>query len=127
MRAYQRQLTLDTGGGAYRVQSYEAGKIIVNGETITHSLIVAAEKLLPWQPQTLSELNATHLQPIFALTPELVLVGTGVAQHFLEMDLLAEFHSKHIGIEIMNTGAACRTYNVLAAEGRKVVAALLLS
>lgn len=120
------QLTLDTGDGTYQINSYEPGKIIINRETITHSLIVSADKLLPWQPQALSELSLEQLQPIFDLQPEIVLLGTGIAQQFLNAELLSAFYSKNIGIETMNTGAACRTYNVLLAEGRRVVAAMLL-
>jgi len=121
------QLTLDTGGGTYQIRSYEPGKVQINDEIITENAIVSPEKLLmPWQPLALAELQLPHLQPIFDLKPEIVLLGTGVIQHFLDIKLLAEFYSRNIGIEIMNTGAACRTYNVLMAEGRKVVAALFL-
>lgn len=120
------QLTLDTGNGAYQIRSYETGKVIINAEIITHNVIVSAEKLLPWQPQAITELTLVHLQPIFELTPEIVLVGTGIQQQFITMELLSAFYSKKIGVEVMNTGAACRTYNVLMAESRKVVAALFL-
>ena len=121
------QLTLDTGNGAYQIRSYELGKVLVNDELITTNCIISPEKLITlWQPTSFAELQLAHLQAIFELTPAIVLLGTGAEQRFLSAELLSVFYTRKIGIEVMNTAAACRTYNVLMAEQRKVVAALFL-
>jgi len=122
------QLTLDTALGSYYIRSYEPGKIIINNEPpITNSIIVTAKQLInPWQPRLVSELTAEHLVKIFELDPEVVLLGTGKQLTFPVQGLLEQFYQNKIGIEVMNTAAACRTYNVLMSEGRRVIAALLL-
>ena len=67
----------------------------------------------------------THLEALLALEPEVVLLGTGARQVFLPPRQLAPFYRKAVGVELMTTDAACRTFNVLAAEERRVVAGLL--
>lgn len=121
------QLTLDTPGGTYYIRSYEPGKIIINDETIISNVIVSPEQLInPWKIPNFNGLTQKELDTIFALTPEIVLLGTGAQQLFPHIELLSAFYIKKIGLEAMNTAAACRTYNVLMSEGRKVVAALFL-
>jgi uncharacterized protein len=73
----------------------------------------------------MDELDERRLEPVFALRPEVVLLGTGARQVFPSPELLMCFHRRGIGIEVMATAAACRTFNVLVSERRKVVAALL--
>jgi len=85
------------------------------------------QRIIPdWRPQMLAELRAQDLAEVLALEPEVVLLGTGQTLRFPSPELFSAFHSTAIGIEVMDTGAACRTYNILAVEGRQVVAALLL-
>lgn len=121
------ELNLDTGKGQYHIRAYEVGFIQINDEKIDHSIIVTPNKLInPWSPQSLSELNATHFLPLFDLQPSIVLLGTGSHFAFPDPALLTDFYSQKIGIEIMTTAAACRTYMLLMAEGRKVAAALLI-
>ena len=81
--------------------------------------------LTDWPPQALDQLREAHFEPILALQPELVLLGTGTRQGFVPPPLLKCFYAAGIGIEMMTTDAACRTFNLLAAEDREVVAALL--
>ncbi len=121
------QLTLDTGSGTYYIRSYEPGKLMIGEQAITSNVIVTPETLITnWQVADMTTLQPEHLQAVFELKPALVLLGTGAEQQFLKPALMALFYNKKIGIEVMNTAAACRTYNVLMAEGRKVVAALFL-
>lgn len=121
------ELNLDTGEGQYHIRGYGDGFIQINDEKVDHSIIITANKLInPWPPQSLTELNATHFLLLFDLNPEIVLLGTGRHLAFPNPALLADFYEKKIGIEVMNTAAACRTYAVLMAEGRKVAAALLI-
>lgn len=111
----------------YIIHSYAPGEIRVNDTTYRHSIIVAPQQLITdWPPQYINDITAEHLHSIVTLNPEVVLVGTGPEQRFLDPSLFVEFMTKHIGFEMMNTGAACRTFDLLAAEGRRVVAALLL-
>ena len=121
------ELNLDTGEGQYHIRGYGTGFIQINDEKVDHSVIVTPNKLIdPWPPQSLTELNATHFLLLFDLKPEIVLLGTGPRLSFPDPALLSDFYAKKIGIEVMDTAAACRTYAVLMAEGRKVAAALLI-
>lgn len=121
------ELNLDTGEGQYHIRGYGAGFIQINDQKIEHSVIVTPNKLIdPWPPQSLAELNAAHFLLIFDLNPSVVLLGSGSQLTFPDAALLADFYAKKIGIEVMDTAAACRTYAVLMAEGRKVAAALFI-
>lgn len=121
------QFNLDSNIGKYQVTSYEPGKVIINKQIYTRSLIITAEQLMTdWGPQTFSELTADHLKSVLNLAPHIVILGTGEKQHFLAQELALLFLQQGIGIEVMNTDAACRTYNVLMSEGRNVVAGLIL-
>lgn len=120
-------LTEDKGIGDYHIRAYEAGAITVNEITYRKSLIVSPFRLIvDWPPQSLNELNEAHLQAILDLTPKIVIIGTG--RHFAlpPTEKLAAFYEGRIGVECMDTGAACRTYTALMSEGRHVVAALLI-
>ena len=111
--------TLDTSPSHYQIRSYERGKIVVNEETITQNLIISANKLIyPW--------DENNLEPILELKPVIVLLGTGETFKILTPSFLSCFYKNNIGVEVMNTSAASRTFNVLAAEGRNVVAGLIL-
>lgn len=121
------ELNQDTGEGHYHIRGYGVDFIQINDEKIDHSIIVTPYKLInPWPPQSLIELNAIHFLPLFDLQPTIVLLGTGSRFCFPETKLLADFYAKKIGIEVMTTAAACRTYAILMSEGRKVAAALLI-
>ena len=78
------------------------------------------------RPQTLDELSEADLDAVFALQPEIVVLGSGARQRFPDTRLLAVILARGIGCEVMDTGAACRTYNVLVSESRRAVAALFL-
>ena len=91
------------------------------------SCLVTAERLITdWPPATFDALAPAHLEAIFALIPELVLLGTGPTQRFAPAEVRSEFARRRIGLEVMQLGAACRTFNVLVQEERKVLAALFL-
>jgi uncharacterized protein len=94
---------------------------------VTESLILTERQVITdWEPNQLAELTAAHLEEVLSLDPELVLLGTGARQQFPAMEILTIFHRAQIGIEVMDTAAACRTFNILVAEGRHVVAALMM-
>ena len=121
------RLTDDRTGGALLVRSYAPGEVRVGDTVLQRSCLISAERLVEnWRPQTLDDLTAADLEPVFALQPEIVVLGTGARQRFPDPQLLAAIMTRGIGCEVMDTGAACRTYNVLVSEARRAVAALLL-
>ncbi|CAN5340884.1 Mth938-like domain-containing protein [soil metagenome] len=121
------QFTLDMGDGANFIRAYEAGKITVNDTIYQTSLIVTPETIISsWPPHSLQELVIADLEMIKTLAPEVVLLGTGTILHFPPQELLLTLTQSGIGVEVMTTAAACRTYNVLMAERRKVVAGLII-
>jgi uncharacterized protein len=121
------RLTDDSSGGAFLVHSYAPGEVRV-GDTVLHrSCLISAERLIDnWRPQSLDELREEDLDAVFALQPEIVVLGSGARQRFPDTRLLAAILSRGIGCEVMDSGAACRTYNVLVSESRRAVAALFL-
>ncbi len=104
---------------------YGPGFVLVNDERHESSLIVMPEHLQPWDARDFSSLEAAHFGPIVALKPEVVLLGTGDKLRFPHPALTRAFAEARIGLEVMDLQAACRTYNILMAEERKVAAALL--
>ena len=98
----------------------------VNGVEYRHSVIVPWQgPVVSWSVDSLAGLSALHFTLLAELAPELVIFGSGSRLRFVQPALLRALIDKKIGIETMDTAAACRTYNVLLAEGRSVVAALL--
>jgi len=79
-----------------------------------------------WQAQTFEQLAAEHFELLLPFQPEIVLLGTGITLRFPCPSITKKLISLKIGVEVMDTSAACRTYNILMAEGRNVVAALLI-
>ena len=79
-----------------------------------------------WTPVNTDDLTADHFEELIEFEPEVVILGTGEHLHFPHPSVTAELLTQGIGVEVMDTSAACRTYNVLLSEGRQVVAALLL-
>jgi uncharacterized protein len=108
------------------IRELAAEGIRIGEDWYTQPLIVSASQVISdWNVEDAAEISEKSLERIFELSAEIVLLGTGAKQHFLPPKLLMMFHSRNIGIEIMSTDAACRTFNVLVAEERQVVAALL--
>jgi uncharacterized protein len=114
------------GPTAYNViNAYGERYVTVNGRRTESSVIVTPEHVLPWQATSFETLSAADLEPLAALGAEIVLLGTGPRQRFPHPRLTASLAKAGIGVEVMDLKAACRTYNILVAEERKVAAALL--
>lgn len=110
----------------YLIQAYGPEGIRVGGRTLTRGLILTPERIIEdWGPRRIADLDPGHLQTLIALSPELIVLGTGAAQVFPDPALYFAVLERRIGCEVMDTGAACRTYNILVTEGRRVAAALL--
>lgn len=113
--------------GLNLVTAVTADHIEINSQPHRRSLLLMPQRILAdWRPQSFSELAAIDFQPILELDCEILLLGTGSRQQFPSSELLRELIAAQIGIEIMDTAAACRTFNILVNEGRKVIAALLI-
>lgn len=118
----------DNTEGSYRIVSHQPDRVQINETIYANSLIVTPDQLIAnWPPQTFAELNETHLKVAQELNPEVILLGTGVRQQFPERAMMRPLFQSGIGLEVMDTGSACRTYNILMGEGRRVVAALIIS
>lgn len=106
---------------------YGEGYVTVNGTRYTSSLVVSADRVVAdWPAASIDELTADHLAAIVELKPEVLLLGSGPRFAFPQPAILAPVYQAGIGVEVMDTPAACRTYNILLGEGRNVVAALVL-
>ena len=122
------QLDLESSDQSLQLQSYQDGMLQINDKIYQSSLILTANKLIDnWRPQQLSELQHNDWQAILKLQPELVLVGTGAQHQHIPDSMLAPLYSANIAVEVMSTAAACRTYRLLTADARPVVAALLIN
>lgn len=121
------KLTDEKIAGINLIRSYAPGEVRI-GESVLHgSCLVKADQIISdWRPQSVAELTLDDLQPVIAMQPEVIVIGSGPKQEFPAPEVLGAVMSRGIGCEVMDTGAACRTYNILASEGRTVVAALLL-
>ncbi|HEY8521255.1 MAG TPA: Mth938-like domain-containing protein [Gammaproteobacteria bacterium] len=117
------QLTRDTSD-ANVIHAWERGRVRVGETWIEGPLIVAADRIIAWDVAGPHALAAADLAPAIELEPEVILVGTGAELLLPDVGLMAELAAQGIGLEIMSTPAACRTYNVLVNERRRVVAAL---
>lgn len=120
-------LTLDDNQAKYQIRSYQPGAITVNDKILSTSVIVTPDVLIEaWGPENLTDITADTLQPIIKLKPDVLLIGTGPTQAFLSPEIYGALINAGIGVEVMNTSAACRTYNALTSENRNVAAALLV-
>jgi uncharacterized protein len=106
--------------------SLGADYVMVNDERYTSSIVVSADQVrLDWAVAHFDELNEAHFTYLAALKPDVLLLGTGAKQRFPHPRLFRALTETGIGLECMDTPAACRTYNILVAEDRKVIAAIL--
>ena len=120
------KLQADRIEGQNAIARHGPGGVIVNGFEYRNSVIVAwAAGVQPWHVDGFAGLTEAHFSALAALSPELVVFGSGSRLRFVHPALLKPLIERRIGVETMDTAAACRTYNVLLAEGRSVVAALL--
>lgn len=117
----------DTLEGVNNITRHEPGRVWVGAQAYTRSLVVPwVGEVQPWKADRFEELTAEHFERIVALTPEVVIFGSGSRLRFVHPSLTRALIERRIGVETMDTAAACRTYNVLVAERRSVLAALLL-
>jgi len=110
------------------IRAYASGQITINEEVIVTSVIVTPDRIIrDWLPDAFGDLEPRHIARLEELQPEIIVLGTGERLRFPGAEFTAGFLSRGIGVEIMDTRAACRTYNILLSEDRRVVAALLIA
>lgn len=113
--------------GLLAITAYDAGFIAVNGRRLTKSFLLTPRRLTEdWPPHSFDSLTEPDLQAVAALGCPIVLLGTGLRQRFPAPALMRSLIDRRMGVEVMDTHAACRTYNILMAEGRDVAAALII-
>jgi uncharacterized protein len=113
--------------GAHLIQGYEFGRIFIGARTYRQGLIVSPERIVTgWGPGCAADLAREHFEALLELDPQVIIVGTGENQFFPDPRTYLATSRLGFGIEFMDTGAACRTYNILVSEGRKVVAGLII-
>jgi len=119
------KLHKESRSGTYHIDAYDAEFFVINDTRVSGSVVVTPHQLLrDWSPERVDDLDAESLYPVLELAPEVVLLGTGRTQRFPDPSLFAMLAEHHVGMEVMDTPAACRTYNILVADGRTVAAIL---
>ena len=109
------------------VTGYFEGGIEINAQRYDYSLTVLPEVApRPWPVDSFAALTVEHFEQLLADSPDVVILGTGERQRFVHPRLSAPLTQRRIGVECMDTNAACRTYNILMGEGRKVLLALIV-
>jgi uncharacterized protein len=108
------------------ITAYDAGSVEINAIKFDYSLLVLPEVApVAWPVTSFDALSTAHFAQVAATRPDVVILGTGARQRFVHPRLIAELTASRIGVECMDNQAACRTYNILMAEGRKAVLALI--
>jgi len=120
------ELTLERPGDHLFIRSVsEKGLQIIDRYYSGPIILSPREVITGWPVNTVEDLDESQLDKILTLDPEIVLLGTGSRQVFLPPQMMMSFYSRNVGIEVMSTDAAARTFNVLVSESRKVIAALM--
>jgi uncharacterized protein len=118
---------LDDASNGLSIQRYDQGEVTVNGTIYRDSCVVLPERVISeWRPGSFADLTLEDFSFLAELYPEIIILGTGGAQYFPHPSLTAPLMQSQIGLEVMTTAAACRTYNILMSEGRRVAAALFM-
>ena len=121
------QFTLETSSRVNLVRAYSRSELRIGETRVRTSCIVTADRLITeWSARCFEDLAPEHLEAILALEPQIVLLGTGALQRFAPAAVRSLLSGRGVGLEVMDLGAACRTFNILVQEERRVAAALFL-
>lgn len=122
------QLNLERPDHEFFLRAADGASALVNDRRLQTSFVLAPDRLIEgWQVREAKTLASEDMEPLLALEPEVILLGTGATQVFPPAATLAACLSRNVGVEVMTNAAAARTFNVLAGEGRRVVAGFLLN
>ena len=121
------KLHLTRGEGRNIVTGYGDGYVAINQQRYEHSIVLTPEQpVAEWDAKRFEDLTPAHFEALVEHKPEIVLLGTGQTLRFPRPEVTRALTDASIGLEVMDTRAACRTYNVLMSEGRQVLALILL-
>lgn len=121
------KLHLARASGQNLFTGYGAGYVAINAVRHEGHLLVTADRVMAWNITGFDALDATQIEHFLTLNPEIVILGTGATLRFPPPQLSGRLAAAGVGFEVMDSKAACRTYNVLTGEGRHVLAAILLA
>ena len=117
----------DSQQEGYVITAYDDASVSINGKAFSESLIITTTKLDEnWDVTSIESLQASHIDQVLTFSPELIIIGTGNKLTFPAVEMYSNIIKHGIGVDFMDTRAACRTYNILMSEGRHVVAGLIL-
>jgi len=117
----------DSQEDGYVITAYDENSVSINGKTFSQSLVIANTRLKEnWDVSGIELLTPNHIETVLSFQPELIIIGTGSRLVFPAIEIYSGIIEHGIGVDFMDTGAACRTYNILMSEGRDVVAGLIL-
>jgi uncharacterized protein len=112
----------------HTIQSYSETEVTINNTPYQTSFILNKNTLItPWNITRATELNQALLEPLLVLTPDIIILGVQAPHELLQLDIIQNLRAKHIGVECMNIGAACRTFNLLLGEHRAVALGIILN
>jgi uncharacterized protein len=121
------KLSEDKPANSHIIRAYDTQSIDINGMIFRQSLVVSKQHLVTdWPVKSIAELNESTLAALLVIQPEVILIGTGMTLQFPHPQCYASLLNQGIGVEFMDSGAACRTYNILLGEERKVIAGIIL-
>lgn len=121
------RMSLDDNEMAHQISHFDAEKFTINKRDYKVSIVASVNKILcPWTEKSASQLTTEDFTPILNCKPQIIIIGTGSQMVALDPQIIAAVQSQKVGIEVMDTAAAVRTFNVLISEGRNVAAGLLL-
>ncbi len=121
------ELTFDKSDAKFQITGLKPGSVFINKQEYRHSLIVMSDKLITDSvPNSVDDLDSAYFQSLLEYNPQVILLGTGNEIRFPNPAIFEPLYKNQVGIEVMDTKAACRTYTVLASEERKVLAILIL-
>jgi uncharacterized protein len=127
LRYTNMKFAQDSQDEGYVITAYGENSVSINGKSFNQSLIITQEKFdVNWGVATVELLQAAHIEQLLAFKPELIIIGTGNKLIFPAVEVYSDIIKHGIGVDFMDTRAACRTYNILMSEGRHVVAGLIL-
>jgi uncharacterized protein len=121
------KLQSDPHSGANTITGYGDGYVEINRTPYSHAVLLSSDGAIQkWGVQFFDELSAADFSQMASLKPELIIIGTGKRQRFPKPEILKTLIAAKIGFEVMDSKAACRTYNILVGEGRQVLLALIV-
>lgn len=120
-------ISLDSPNGQWQIKSYSPGKIQINDNTYINNIFLIPQELIsPWPITDIANIKIEDIPKLHPIKPDIILLGTGSSLIIPPAQFIQWCSEHHIGLEYINTKAACRTYNALAAEGRKVFAGFIV-